>query len=105
MISSDQNLGVLANLPDELMYLAEPALTYHLEGEFDIWPFLENMTAEQRAELEAIGARVLHNNHYPKVNVFLDEFPLDEHDEAANLYFMFGLLDYADIQFDRAEDD
>jgi hypothetical protein len=87
------------------MYLAKPALTYRLEGEFDIWPFLENVTPEQRSELEAIGAQVFQNNDFPKVNAFLAKYDIDEYAEAANLYFMFGLLDHADIQFDRAEDD
>ena len=99
MSADESDPGVLAKLPEDLQYLAEPALKFKLHGEFEIWPILDQMTPEQRVELETLGAKVLENGHYDKVNDFLDQYPIDKYEEAAYLYFLFGLLDYADIKF------
>jgi hypothetical protein len=98
-----EGIGVLAHLPDHLAYLIAPALKYgryHFDDE--IFQFLENATESEMDELAAVAERVLINGHYAEVNRFLDGHSMTEYPEAADLYFLFGVLDYADLQFDRA---
>lgn len=52
-----------------------------------------------------IAERVLINKHYPQVDHFLDRYSIVDHEEASRLYFLFGLLDCAGFQFDRAPED
>ena len=68
----------------------------------DIDRFLTNATDEQLVELEALAQRVRANDHYPVVNDWLDDHKIDEHEEAANLYFLFGIMDAADLEFESA---
>jgi len=100
-----QGIGVLAQLPGDLSYLIAPAMKYgryHFEQE--MFQFLEHATSDEMEELAMIAERVLLNDHYAEVNRFLDQYAITDYPEAANLYFLFGVLDYADLQFDRAPD-
>ena len=55
--------GVLANLPEELKYLIDPALNYGTnQFDSDIFNFLDNATPEQMSELESIAQKVFENN-------------------------------------------
>ena len=97
------DIGCLKKLPPDLAYLAEPAMRYGVnQFDDDIDRFLSNATNEQLDELAALAERVKINDHYPAVNNWLDDFEIDEHEEAANLYFLFGIMDAADLEFDSA---
>ena len=56
-------------------------------------------------ELAAIAERVLLNDDFPRVLAFLDEYPITDTHESACLYALFGVMDYADLQFDRAPEE
>jgi hypothetical protein len=94
-------IGILSQLPPELAYLAEPAMrygVYHFDNEMDA--FLSSAPQAAMEELSGLAARVRSNNHFPKVNEWLDRFCMTQYAEAANLYFMFGLMDMAGLEFD-----
>lgn len=97
--------GILAQLPADLHYLIYPAMRYG-RHQFDdaIFDFLAHATTDEMDELAALAERVLLNNDYPRVNSFLDDHPITDSEEAARLYFMFGVMDYAELQFDRLPD-
>jgi hypothetical protein len=100
-----QGIGVLIHLPDTLSYLIGPAMKYgRYQFENQMSQFLEHATSDELEELAIIAERVLVNDHYPEVNRFLDRYRITEHEEAANLYFLFNVLDCAGFQFDRASE-
>ena len=95
--------GIMRWLPSELAYLAEPAMKYgihHSDDEID--QFLSEATHQEMSELSLIAEKVRLTNHYPAVNAWLNKYNITEHKEAANLYFMFLLMDMAELQFDTA---
>lgn len=93
--------GVLAELPDELSYLVKPALKYgRFQFDIEILDFLDSASGEQLDELAAVAERVRLNEHYPEVSRFLDEYPITDHEQSACLYFLFGVLDHADLTFE-----
>jgi hypothetical protein len=94
------DIGVLAKLPADLAYLAAPALKYGCH-QFDeeIFNFLDHATDDEMSELAAIAERVRLHGHYSIVNQWLDEFPITNFREAACLYFLFGVMDCADLDF------
>ncbi|QDS91593.1 hypothetical protein FF011L_03230 [Roseimaritima multifibrata] len=93
--------GALSELPDELAYLTEPALEYgRFQFDDTIFDFLESATPQQMEELAAVAERVRINDHYPDVNRFLDKHPITDHEQTACLYFLFLVLDYADLSFE-----
>ncbi|MEM6798668.1 MAG: hypothetical protein AAF589_04070 [Planctomycetota bacterium] len=96
-------VGCLKELPSELAYLAEPAMRYGVhQFDNDIDRFLSNASNEQLDELAALADRVKINDHYPEVNEWLDDHGIDKYKEAANLYFLFGIMDAADLDFESA---
>lgn len=98
-----KDIGCLRELPPELAYLVQPAMKYGVhQFDEDIDSFLENATDAELAELAALAERVKINDHYPAVNDWLDDHEIDEHEEASNLYFLFGIMDAADLEFDAA---
>jgi hypothetical protein len=100
-----KNAGVLSKLPEELHYLIEPVLRCGCRTEPDVFAFLDQAKKEEIDKFGQIAKRVLKNNHYPVVLKFLKKYEMTEHEECAKLYFFFGVLDYADLQFDREEND
>ncbi len=93
--------GILNELPGELSYLVEPALEYgRFQFDEHIFNFLDTATPEQMEELASVAERVRLNDHYPAVNRFLDQYPITDHEQASCLYFLFGVLDYADLSFE-----
>lgn len=98
--------GVLADLPDDLRYLIAPALKYgRYQFDADIFKFLDRATGTEMEELAAVAERVLLNDHYSPVTAFLRLYPITEYEQSARLYFLFGILDHADLQFERAPAD
>ena len=100
MNSPTNNIGVLAKMPPELHYLIEPVLQCGCRTEWDAFAFLDNATKEEMNKLAQVAERVLRGNHYPLVNLFLDEYQMTKHEECARLYFFFGLLDHGGLKFD-----
>ena len=87
-----------------MAYLAAPALRYgvhHFDEQMD--RFLESASDAEMEELAALAEKVRLNNHYPLVNAWLGKHPITDFKESAHLYFMFGLMDAADLQFDVAQ--
>jgi len=64
--------------------------------------FLHSVPAAVIEELARLADKVRLNNHYPRVNEWLEAHKITEHEEAARLYFLFGLMDAAGLQFDIA---
>lgn len=99
------DIGVLARLPADISYLAEPALKYgRYQFDDDIFEFLDHANDAESTELAALAQRVLVNSHYAAVNEFLDRHPITDHEEAACLYFLFLVMDYARLEFDSTAD-
>ena len=102
MIGMDvSNIGILAELPTELAYLVGPAMRYGVHR-FDaqVDEFLSSASEAEMDELARLAERVRLNEHYPKVNEWLRRYKMTEYREAANLYFMFGVMDAADLKFE-----
>lgn len=87
-------------MPQHLDYLGLAALRYRLDSEDEAFAFLDKVKDSDLEELAILADRVLMRNDYPEVNAFLDEYPLDKFQQCAWLYFVFLLLDYADLKFD-----
>ena len=93
--------GILSELPDELSYLVEPALEYgRFQFDEHIFNFLDSATPAQMEELASVAERVRLSDHYPAVNRFLDQYPVTHHEQTSCLYFLFGVLDFADLSFE-----
>lgn len=94
-------IGVLSLLPDDLKYLVAPALEYGVNqfGD-DVDSFLVQASDEELKLLEELAGKVLKQNDYARVNKWLDQYPITDYQEAACLYFLFGILDTADFRFD-----
>jgi hypothetical protein len=97
--NDDPALGVLATLPQELHYLIQPALTYGVyQFDEDIDRFLKTVSDDDLRTLYELGQTVSENGHYAAVNEFLSQItPWSP--EAANLYFLFGVMDALDVKF------
>lgn len=97
------HLGKLAALPQELAFLAEPAARYRFDSEQDVFRFLDKAGAVELEELAAIAERVRLERLYPKV-LDICNTTLRYADEGWWLYFLFGAMDYADLEFDHRSD-
>ncbi len=101
-----QGIGVLAQLPESLSYLIDPALKYgRYQCEEEMSRFLEHAPPDEMEALAMIAERVLINDHYPHVNRFLNRHSIVDYEEAARLYFLFGVLDCAGFQFDHVPEE
>lgn len=93
--------GILTELPAELSYLVEPALDFgRFQLDEHICNFLDSATPKQMEELASVAERVRLYDHYPAVNHFLDAHPITDHEQAARLYFLFSVMDHADLSFE-----
>jgi hypothetical protein len=102
----EQHPGILLKLSPDLHYLIGPALHYGKhQWDHEIFDFLDHATETEMGELAALAERVLWNDDYPRVLAFLHEHPITEAHEAACLYNLFGVMDYADLQFDRVPEE
>lgn len=93
---------MLKYLPPELHYLIEPALRFACRTEWDIVERLGGVSKHDIEYLRTVADVVLQQGHFSQVMRFLDEFPITAHDECAQLYFFFGLLDHGGFAFERA---
>jgi hypothetical protein len=55
---------------------------------------------EQIEELAAVAERIRRNDHHDLIEEFLDKYEITKYPEAANLYFLLGLMDAADLDFE-----
>jgi len=95
-----KRVGVLANLPSELKYLVAPAMKYGIhQTDDERYDFLQCATAKDLEELARVAERIRLNDHNDLVTVFLDKYPITDHAESAKLYFLFGVMDDARLQF------
>jgi len=99
-----QHAGVLEQLPMELHFLIGPALRFACRSEIDAFDHLDNLKPDDLELPAQIAAQVLKEDKFPRVMEFLREYPLNEYDECAQLYFFFGLLDHGGFKFDRVID-
>ena len=94
----DERSGSFANLPHELDYLVEPAMKYGVhQFEGDVFSFVQNATESDMEELARVAELVRLNHHEDLIGRFLDEYPITDFAESANLYFLFGVIDAADV--------
>ncbi len=66
----------------------------------DVDQFLETASPDMMVELEQLAERVRFNGHYKEVNTWLDGHEKEDEEGAARLYFLFGVLDAADLEFE-----
>jgi hypothetical protein len=98
--AGSNNIGVLSTLPAELAYLAQPAMRFGIyQFEDHVGAFLSAASNEDMEELARLAERVKFNDHFTLVNDWLDRYEMTEYREAANLYFLFGVMDAADLEF------
>ena len=71
----------------------------------DIFGFLNRATDSELNHLASIAQRVLLNSDFARVTRFLREHPITDSEEAARLYFLFGVMDYAGLEFERVAND
>jgi hypothetical protein len=94
-----KSIGVLAKLPQELEYLIEPAMKYGVhQDDIGRGEFIRRLTEEQMEELAGVAERYRLNEHHDLVGRFLDEYPITDYREAANLYWLFVVMDEAGLQ-------
>jgi hypothetical protein len=95
-----KSIGVLVNLPPELDYLIEPAMKYGVyQTEDEKAGFLKTATSKQLEELRRVAERLRAGDDNHLVSIFLDRYPITKYEESANLYFLFGVMDAAHLQF------
>ncbi|MCO6047840.1 hypothetical protein NG895_28375 [Aeoliella sp. ICT_H6.2] len=87
------------HLPEKLAFLKDPAIKYgKYQFDDERYDFVESMTAEQREELVAVRAALgKEESLYKLLDDWFDEYSITDHEEAALIYFMFGVLDAADL--------
>lgn len=90
--------GSFAFLPHELDYLIEPAMKYGVhQFDADVDSFLARATDSELEELARVVEHVRLNDHDDLIGCFLDDYPITDSAESANLYFLFGVIDAAGV--------
>lgn len=93
-------MDVFPRLPTELHYLIGPAEKFgRYQFDDQIAEFLSSATESERNELVAVAERFRLNRHDHEFHAFLDQYPITDHEESACLYFLFGVMDAAGIDF------
>ncbi len=85
-------------LPDELEYLQAPAERYgcHQVHE-EILEFIQSITPKITEELEYVARDIATRQHESLIMSWLDQYPLDQFEESALVYFLLGILDELDL--------
>jgi hypothetical protein len=88
MVDSPEHLdiGVLENLPEEIRFLAVPAMRFSADA-------IDEITENDRLELEGIAKRMREGNFFKLIDEFLDEYHMTEYEECIRLFNLFRLLD------------
>lgn len=91
---------VLSKLPAEMQYLVEAVRSARISTEIEAIDFLDHCSPDEMRRFSFIANTVLAKGHYSEVNTFLDNYPIDEFEESAWLYFFFLMLDHAGLEFE-----
>jgi len=93
-------MDVFTELPSDLHYLIGPAEKFGC-NQFDdqIADFLDRATESEMDELAAVAERFRLSGHSHEFDAFLDRFPITDHQQSAQLYFLFGVIDAAGFDF------
>src|SRR5688500_6049991 len=93
-----ERTGSFVHLPKELDYLVEPAMKYgRYQFDDDVEFFLNNASETDLDDLAGVAERVRLNHHGDLIGRFLDDYPITDFAESANLYFLFGIIDAARV--------
>jgi hypothetical protein len=88
------------HLPKELEYLREPATTYgKYTSEQQVLAFLDQARPEDLDALARTAERIRLNDHNELINEWFDRFPFDKHQESWLVYWLFGVMDHAGLQW------
>ena len=97
-------MDVFDKLPCHLRYLVEPAKKYAaFETDDELDAFLENITQEQRNELQETLEKFINEEHQVEFDAFLDEYSICDYKQSSQLYFLFQTIDYAGIDVEGPE--
>ena len=92
-------MDIFSKLPDELRYLAEPAAKYgRYQFDDDIDSFLASASEPDIETLTRIAERYARNQHDVELQAFLDRYPITDHNQSAQLHFLFHVIDAAGIE-------
>lgn len=86
------------NLPGELSYLIAPAdryAPYYAEGA--MLEFLEAAGPEDWKRLQQTSDTIRKHGHLETISVWIDRYPMTEHEESWRVYTLMLLLDHADL--------
>ena len=83
-----------SKLPDDPGYLAEPAEHYG-KYQFDsqVNDFLSRMTNKEEEAIRNVAEIIVSRDDYLRIDQWFNEHPITDHPEAANVYFLLGLID------------
>lgn len=84
--SEQIDIGVLKFLPEQIRFLAVPAMRFQIES-------IDEISKSERAELSEVAKRMREGNFFKRVDEFLIEYPMIEHEECIRLANLFRLLD------------
>ena len=93
--SSDKpDIGVLDNLPEEVSFLAVPAIRFFGRKASEISP-------NEKRELEGIGKRMREGNFFQTLEPFWEEYRMVDHEESIRLFELFALLKELEIVYEN----
>ena len=93
MDSTEQpDIGVLENLPEEIRFLAIPAMRFSVET-------VDEITENDRKELERIAQRMRKGNFFKLIDAFLDKYHMGKYEECRRLFNLFRLLDRLNLVY------
>lgn len=97
-------MAVFGRLPSEPQYLIEPARKYRdIQYGEQLANFAQAITPEQLQDLTRIADCYRNNDHEIALQKLLDEYPIDEDEDSARLYFLFWVIDGLGIPIHRPD--
>jgi hypothetical protein len=91
-------------LPDSLHYLIPTTDIYgHLHSEQLVEEFLLNADQPSIEQLASLAEEIRSKQHYAVVLAWLKKYPIDKHPEACKIFWLFGLLDLAGLDFESPQ--
>ncbi|TWT33604.1 hypothetical protein KOR34_34360 [Posidoniimonas corsicana] len=89
------------DLPRKLDYLIDASRRFGIhQSDAQVDAFLADATPAQMEELAGIAERLRCGGHLSELMSYLDQRPIDEYAESAQLYFLLGVLDTAGLKFE-----
>ena len=90
--SEHPDIGVLKYLPEEICFLAAPAMRFNFET-------INQVTEAEIQELNEIAQRMRKGNLFKLIDEFLDKYHMTKYEECVRLFKFFGLLDRLGIVY------